>query len=242
MIIGFVKQGFGMPVETSIRAHYPITDSLRLAFGETIPYDERRKSLKLLRKQIESKLPARVEGLSANAKLRETHLAIVIERGGMQYAPPWQDATVSENAVGFVMPMDVFDRFLRVKARLHLELLAEDMRPARVVQTTVAEKFSGPMDGTCLLIQGKVYCRYPYKEWVPARAVIEGCGGKMAVTLRHVPAGGMLDPVVSEELPFSKNICVGDAIRFTEYGVRNHVRVALDVPAIEIAQYRTLDR
>jgi hypothetical protein len=238
MIFGFDRGGFGAPVKALIRAHYTATDSLRLVFGEAVPYEKRSESRQVPRDQVEVKLPVQIQGLPQDAKLRETNIAVEVEGGGTRYAPPWQNATVSEHAVGFVMPKDVFERFVSVETRLHLELLAEELRPARVVKTTVAEKFPGPMDGVCLLIQGKVYCRYPYREWVPARVAIDGCGGPMTATLRHVPAGGILDPVVNEALPFSKKVCVGDTIRFTEYGVTNELRLALDAPVIRIEQYR----
>jgi hypothetical protein len=238
MIFGFDRGGFGAPVKALIRAHYAATDSLRLVFGEAVPYEERGESRQVPRDQVEVKLPIQIEGLQRDAKLRETNIAVEVEGGGTRYAPPWQSATVSEHAVGFVMPKDVFERFVSVETRLHLELLAEELRPARVVKTTVAEKFPGPMDGVCLLIQGKVYCRYPYREWVPARVAIDGCEGPMTATLRHVPAGGILDPVVNEALPFSRKVCVGDAIRFTEYRVTNELRLALDAPVIGIGQYR----
>jgi hypothetical protein len=237
MIFGFDRGGFGAPVKALIRAHYATTDSLRLVFGEGVPYEERREDRQVQRDQVEVKLPIHIEGLPRDAKLRETNIAVEANGVGIRYAPPWQSATVSEHAVGFVIPKNVFDRLAGSETRLHLELLAEELRPARVVTATVADKFPGPMNGTCLLIQDKVYCRYPYREWVPARVSIDGCAGAMTATLRHVPAGGILDPVVNEALPFNKKVCAGDTIRFIEYGVTNKQRLAADTQVVRIGQY-----
>ena len=134
---------------------------------------------------VELKLPVRVEGLTDDAKLRMPYIAVEMDADGMHYAPAWQDAVLSEHAVGFLMPKDVFDRYAAADTKMHLELVAEELRPAREVKSTVADRFQGPMHGVCLLIDRKVFCRYPYEEAIPTRMEMSPCGSDTVSVKTH---------------------------------------------------------
>jgi hypothetical protein len=137
------------------------------------------------------------------------------------------------------VPIDVFNRLSASDVTVHLELAAEELLPERMEQFTVAERFAGPMNGICALIRGKVICRYAYREWIPTRAEIRLCSRDFAgAKLRHVPAGTVPDPVVNEMVPFKGNACAGDLIHFTDYRSAGTVRVAINLNAISLRQYR----
>lgn len=242
MVFGFDRQGFGAPVEGLIREHYAINDAVRLARADSVPYKERGEDMRLTRDQIELKLPVRIDGLPDDAKLRDPHIAVEIEGGGVRYASAWQSAVLGEDAVGFVIPKGVFERFVNIDASVHLEVIAEQLRPARVVQSVASEMFRGPMKGVCSLIEERVYCRYAYREWVPTRVEASACGGAIGATLRHVPAETTPDPVVNEAVPSKGKVCAGDLIRFTEYGTVGRLRLVLDMPMIRIGQYRAREQ
>jgi hypothetical protein len=154
---------------------------------------------------------------SSNAKVRDTHVLVEVEGGDLRYTPPWQSALITEHTIGFVMPKDVFDRLSHADSRVHLELVAEELPPVHAMRVAASDRFPGPMNGVCGLVQGKVVCRYAYREWAPVRVEMTGCGRNGAATLRHVPAGGAPDPVVNEVLPFKGEVCPGAEIQFTEY-------------------------
>ncbi|MCU1322570.1 MAG: hypothetical protein JWM43_2219 [Acidobacteriaceae bacterium] len=238
MIFGFDRGGFGAPVKALIRSHYPVNNSLRLVFAAHVPYDERGEDMQVPGNMVEVKLPVQIEGLPGEAKLRDTHIAVAINTADIQYASAWQSANVSEHAIRFLMPKDLLERFAAVDANVHLELVADELRPARVVSSIVAEKFPGPMNGVCSLIRGRVYCQYAYREWVPTQMEASTCSGATAATLRHVPAGTVPDPVVNEAILSKGKVCAGDSMRFTEYQSVGGFRVAVDAAMIRVGQYR----
>ncbi|HEY4357184.1 MAG TPA: hypothetical protein VGN16_15650 [Acidobacteriaceae bacterium] len=239
LMVGFDRAGFGAPVKAMIRHHYAEISSLRLVWTESVPYEERGPDMRIPGGMVEMKLPVQIEGMASDAKLRDAHVEVEMEAGAMRYAPAWQDAVLSEHAVGFLVPKDVFRRYAAGDTKVHLEVVAEELLPARDVKRVVADHFQGPMGGVCLLVEGKVYCRYPYEEVIPTRVEVSACGGPAtSLTLRYMPVGGKFDPVVNEMLPIRGNICAGDSIRFTEYGVVSEFRIALDEPSVRIDQYR----
>lgn len=238
MIFGYDRGGFGSPVKRLIRSHYSVTDSLRLVFLGTVPYDERFEDMQVPGGMVEIKLPVRIEGLPADVKLRETYVAVEIEGEGERYAPPWESARVGTHTVGFLMPKHIFDSLAAANAKVHMELVAEEWRPERVLDTKAAGRFAGPMNGICSLVEEKVYCHYPYREWIPARVEAVTCGGATSAVLRHVPAGTAPDPVVMENLPLRGKVCAGDAVRFTEYGIARRFRLAMDLYGVKIGAFR----
>ena len=203
-----------------------------------MPYAENVEDMQVPGGFIELKVPVTFEGLPKDAKVRDTNVAIQMEGSAFRYAPPWQSATLGEHALAFAVPMAVFNRLAGSAVSMHLELIAEELRPAQVVQSQASESFSGPMNGRCSLKDGRVRCRYAYREWVPTQVEANACGGLVTATLRHVPAGGAPDPVVNEELAFGKDVCAGDEIRFTEYGSAGRFRVSVDLPTANVRQYR----
>ena len=240
LLYGYGRAALGAPVKASIRNHYSLNSSLRMVFMPTgVPYEERREDMDVPRGELEVKLPIQVEGLPSDWKIQDPSVAVEMNSSTGHYAPPWQSAVVSKYGVAFLMPIDVFNRLSASDVTVHLELAAEELQPDRMEQFTVAERFAGPMNGVCALIRGKVICRYPYREWIPTRADIRLCNGDLAgAILRHVPAGTVPDPVVNEMLPFKGNACLGDLIHFTEYRSAGTVRVAIDLNAISLRQYR----
>lgn len=240
MLFGVGAAGFGAPVKAWIRAEYPLHHSLRLALTDSMPYEERREDdVRIPRHQVEVKLPVRIEGWPADAKIQDPHLEVEIEGSGVRYAPPWQDAMVSDHAIGFVMPMDIFERLARGEARLHLELVAEELRPVGAIESAAADAFAGPKGGSCSLAHGTVYCRHAYQQFAPVRVEARTCSGVVRATLKNV-IQNQVDPVMHETLPIKGAVCAGDILGFTEYGSAVPFRVTLDAPAIRIAQYRAL--
>jgi hypothetical protein len=240
LLYGYGRAAFGAPVKALIRNHYSLNSSLRMLFTPTgVPYEERHEDMDVPRGELEVKLPIQLEGLPSDWKIQYPSVAVKMNGSAGHYAPPWQSAVVSKYGVAFLMPINVFDRLSASDVTVHLELAAEELRPERMEQFTVAERFAGPMNGICSLIRGKVICRYAYREWIPTRAEIRLCNGDLVGgKLRHVPAGTVPDPVVNEMLPFKGDACAGDQIHFTEYRSAGTVRVAIDLNAISLRQYR----
>jgi hypothetical protein len=240
LIYGYDQAAFGAPVKALIRNHYSLNSSLRMVFTPTgVPYEERHEDMDVPHGELEVKLPIQIEGLPGDWKIQNPSVAVEMNGSTGHYAPPWQSAAVSKYGVAFLMPIDVFNRLSASDVTMHLELAAEELRPERMEQLTVAERFAGPMNGICALIHGKVICRYAYREWTPTRAEIRLCNGDLTgAKLRHVPAGTVPDPVVNEMLPFKGDACAGDPIHFTEYRSAGPVRIAIDLNAISLRQYR----
>jgi hypothetical protein len=161
-IFGVDKQGFGAPVKELIRTHYevPPKGSLELEFGPgAVPYEERGEDLQYLRNFVEVKLPIRLVGLPSDARIRGPNVAVAFAANGIRYAGPWQNASLSEDAIGFPIPKDIFARIAGVETTLHLELIAEEMTPTQVEHVAAADRFSAPMNGNCILVNGRVVCR-----------------------------------------------------------------------------------
>lgn len=245
-IFGYDKQGFGAPVKELIRSHYavPSNGSLKLVFGPgPVPYEERGQDLEYLRHFTEVKLPVRLEGLAAGARIHETDVAVTLTANGVHYASPWQNASVTEDAVGFPIPKDIFARMADEEIRLHLELIGEEMRPALVDHVAAADRFRGPSDASCGLAGGQVVCRYAYQETVPthveARVATAGCDGRSlshpaGTWLLEFPPGARVDPVVNESLHLPGRVCPGAPLIFTEYGSPHRFHLDIDISSIKL--------
>jgi len=248
MIVGYDRAGFGAPIQALIRNHYPVRDSPRLVFAGSMPYEDNEEDMVVPRDQVEIKLPVHIEGLPSGAKFLNTNLLITLDAAGTHYSSPWERLAVSEDFIAFQMPKSVRDSLAGKPARLHLELVAEELRLARVESITVADRFAGPMHGSCELILGGVYCRYPYQEMTPTRvqAAVKPlratCGDSsqtvaMAATLRHVPPSWTPDPVIDEQLPIRGTFCLGDRLQFSEFASEGNIRLILDLPSLNVAEY-----
>lgn len=250
MIAGYDSAGFGGPIQALIRNHYPVKDSPRLVFAASAPSEDNDADMVVLKNQVEIKLPVHLEGLAPDTKFLNLNVHITLDDAGKQYNLPWEQAAVSEDSIAFLLPKDVDERFAGTPAKLHLELAAEELHLARMESIVVASRFAGPMHGSCELIDGKVYCQYPYQEMTPTRVQAEvkpvkcACGDSnktiaSAATLRHVPPDGRFDPVVDEQLPIQGTFCTGDRLHFSEFASAGNIRLVLDVPAVNIAEYQT---
>ena len=239
LVFGLDNAGFGAPVKALIRAHYPMSQPIRLKRLGDVPYDERSQDMRVPRNYMEIKLPLELQGSHPGDKLRDTSVSIALDSGDLHFAPQWQTATLTEHSIGFLLPERVFNAFVGKGAKLHLELIGEDLRSARVLQSTVGQEFAGPFHGICLLVDGKVHCRYAYQELPVARMEANTCIGPVSARLRSVRPGTNLDPVVEEVLPVAKKACVGDRIRFEEYELAGRFRVAFEEVNLRIEQYRT---
>lgn len=249
-IFGYDKQGFGAPVRDLIRNHYdvPANGSMQLIFGSgAVPYDERGKDLQYLQNLVEVKLPVRLEGLPSDARIREVNVAVMLTSNGMHYATPWENASVTENSIGFPLPQNIFDRFGSAETALHLELIAEERRPARVHQVLAADQFPGPMNGNCILVKGTVVCRFAYEASTPTHVEAftppapcpgQSQSGIAGGWLLQFPPGTRVDPVVNQILPLHEIICAGQPLTFTEYGSPQRFRLALDLSGVRLRDYR----
>lgn len=250
-IFGYDKQGFGAPVKKLIRNHYPADSSLRLEFSpQPVPYEQRGQDLQYLRHFTEVKLPIRLEGLPPDAKIHKTNVAVILTANGVHYASPWQTASVTEDAIGFPIPKDIFARIADEQISLHLELIGEQMRPAQVDRVAAADRFRGPSNAICILVEGQVFCRYAYQETVPthveAQVTTAACNAQGPRTpggrwLLEMPPGTRVDPVVNETLHLPGRVCAGDPITFTQYGSPQRFRLVLDVPGVKLEDYRASD-
>ena len=252
-IFGYDKQGFGAPVKDLIRSHYEVPShrSLQMVFGPgPVPYEEQGKDLQYLRNFVEVKLPIRLEGLPADARIRETNVAVTLTANGVHYATAWENATVSENAIGLPLPKDIFDRVADVETALHLELIAEEMRPIRAEQVAAVDRFPGPIEVNCLLVDGAVSCRYAYEDLTPthveALAQTAACDGhtptaKVGTWMLRMPPGTKPDPVINETLHLGRRVCAGEPIIFTEYASTERFRLVLDVSGVRLKDYRARD-
>lgn len=249
-IFGYDKQGFGAPVRGLIRSHYEVISdgSLQMVFGPgPVPYEQRGQDLDYLRHFIEVKLPIRLEGLATDARIRQTNVAVTLIANGMNYVSPWQSASVSQDVVGFPIPKEVFARIAGQEIRLHLELIGEEMRPAHVERVAAADRFRGPMGANCILVDGKVICRYAYQELVPTHVeVLATCNGQSSATparawLLQMPPGGRVDPVVNENVSLHSRVCAGDLLTFTEYGRPQRFHLVLDAPRVRLKDYQARD-
>lgn len=249
-IFGYDKQGFGASVKELIRSHYEVSPngSLQMVFGPgPVPYEERGQDLQYLRHFIEVKLPIRLEGLPADARIREVNVAVTLTAKGLRYSSPWQNATVSQDAIGFPVPKDIFARIAGEEIGLHFELIGEEMRPAKVERVAVADRFRGPMDANCTLVDGKVFCRYAYQELVPTHVEARAtCDGQNPATpagawLLRMPSGGKVDPVVNENVSLQGHVCAGDFLTFMEYGSPQRFHLVLDVSIVRLRDYQARD-
>ena len=171
--------------------------------------------------------------------LRDTSVSVALDSGDLHYAPQWQTATLTDHSIGFLLPERVFHDLVGKGTKLHLELIGEELRSARVLQSFVRREFAGPFNGECRLVNGKIHCRYAYQELPVARLEADTCSGPVSARLRSVRSGTNLDPVVEEVLPIAKNACAGDQIRFVEYESAGRFRVAYEGVNLKIEQYRS---
>lgn len=132
---------------------------------------------------------------------------------------------------------------------LHLELIGEEMRPAEVERFAAADRFRAPLNGECILANGKVVCRYAYEKLVPthveahAVAACYGLGqaGPTGAWMLEMPPRTRVDPVVNEAVPLQGHVCSGEPLIFTEYGSPRRFRLVLDVSGVRLMDYRTRD-
>jgi hypothetical protein len=253
LIFGYDKQGFGGPVKHLIRSRYevPSNGSPHLVLVPApVPYEDRGKDLQYLQHSVEVKLPVRLEGLPPNARIRDVNVAVTLTSNGMHYATAWETASLSENAIGFPLPKDLFDRVAAAEIALHLELIAEEMRPARMEHVLAANQFRGPMNGNCILVTGTVVCRFAYQASTPthveALAPPASCPGQSQSGvaggwLLQFPPGTRVDPVVNQPLPLHEPICTDQPLTFTEYGSPQRFRLALNVSSVRLMDYRARD-
>ena len=252
-IFGYDKQGFGAPVKELIRSQYEVSSngSLRMVFGPgPVPYEESGKDLQYLRNFVEVKLPIRLVGLPADAKIQSPNVSVALAANGVRYATPWVNASVSENAIGFPLPKEIFDRVSATPVALHLELIGEEMHPVLTQRVAVAGRFRGPNDADCSLVDGAAACRYAYQEMVPthveAPAQSASCEGQRrgepaGTWLLLMPPGARVDPVLNESLHLQGRVCAGEALVFTEYGAARRFRLALNVSGVKLREYRARD-
>lgn len=246
---GIDRQGFGAPVKTLIQSRYqiPSEGSLKLVFAQgPVPYGQRDKDLQYSRNLVEVKLPVRLEGLPPDARIQGMNAEVAFAANGLRYAGPWENASVTEDAIGFALPESVFDRVAGTEINLHIELIAVQMKPTRVERVVAADRFPGPMGGNCILAKEAVVCRVAYGTSTPthveARVACESQSPQaVGAWLLQAPPRGRPDPVVNVPLALHGKVCPGNLLTFTEYGSPKRFRLVLDVPGVRLRDYRTID-
>jgi hypothetical protein len=250
LLYGFSGAHFGTPVRAMIRSQYPLPSesSLRLvALPGPVSYADREKDMHVPKDFVEVKLPIRLEGLPSDYKLRNTNVSLTLDVQGSHYTSPWQTANVGFDVLSFLVPQKVFDRAAERDAHLHLELLAEKLRPGASQVITATDSFSVPNNGRCILNSGVTICWYAFRMLVPTRVqASEGqstCGASHSnkpayASLHVIPDGGRIDPVIRQDVLFESKICPGSQLTFSQYRPAGNFRLELDLPSIEIAQYK----
>lgn len=249
LFYGFVEAQFGVLVRALIRSHYPVSSnqSLRLEFiPGSVHYKDRDETVLVTHGFVEVKLPIRLEGLDPDYKLRNTNISFTIDAPRFHYVSPWESVTVDEGRFSFLVPQQVFDRVAQGNAQVHVEFLAEKLRPGNSQIISTSGSFDAPHDGKCVLARGGPVCRYAYQTSVPTR--VNGlpgtgtCGASDAAKpsfaiFRMFPVGTNPDPVVQEALALG-NICQGSQLTFSEYYPVGNFRLGVDLPSVNFGQYR----
>jgi hypothetical protein len=250
LLYGFSGAHFGAPVRAMIRSQYPLSSQspLRLvALPGPISYADREKDMRVPKGFVEIKLPIRLEGLPPDDRLHNTNISLTLDLQGSRYISPWQPANLGYDVLSFVMPQHVFDQAASHDTHLHLEFVAEELRPGASQVVSASDNFSVPGNGRCLLNQGIPTCRYAFhmlaptqirasNEHTPCESSISG--KPVSTSLRVIPDGGRIDPVIQQEVRFDNNVCPGSQLKFLEYLPADNFRLELDIPSIAIAQYK----
>jgi hypothetical protein len=249
LLYGFSCAHFGTPVRAMIRSQYPLSSesSLRLvALPTSLSYVDREKDMYVPKGLVEVKLPIRLEGLSPDYKLRNTNVSLTLDAQGFHYISPWQTANVGYDVLSFLVSQKVFDLAATRDAHLHLELLAEKLRPGESQVITAPESFNVPNNGRCILNSGVTMCRYAFRMLVPTR--IQASDGHktclmqsdkpLYASLYVIPDGGRIDPIVPQNVPFKSRICPGTQLTFSPYLPAGNFRLELDLPSVKLAQYK----
>ena len=249
LLNGFSCAHFGTPVRAMIRSQYPLSSdsSLRLvAVPASLSYADREKDMNVPKGSVEVKLPIRLEGLSPDYKLRNTNVSVTVDAQESHYISPWQTANIGYDVLSFLLPQKVFDLAAAGDAHLHLELLAEKLRPGGTQVITASDSFNVPNNGRCVLNSGVTSCRFAFRMLVPTRIQAldtqQTCpiqSDKPAYASLHViPDGGRIDPIVWQDVPFKARICPGTHLMFSPYLPAGKFRLELDLPSIQLAQYK----
>ena len=59
----------------------------------------------------------------------------------------------------------------------------------------------------------------------------------MEASLRHVPPGWTLDPVIEEQLPIRGTFRPGDRLQFSEFASAGNIRLIQNQPSLDMAEY-----
>jgi hypothetical protein len=233
-----------------IRNTYPLSSesSVRLvALPGSLPYGDREKDMQAPKGFVEVKLPVRLEGLPSDYKLRNPNVSVTVDAPGVHFVSPWQTANVGYDVLSFLLPRMVFQRAAERDAHLHLEFLAEKLRPGAKQVVTATSSFSVPDDGRCIFNYGIPSCRYAFRMLTPTRVEASdehnACGPShfdkpLYASLHVIPDGGRIDPIIHQDLRFDRKICPGTQLTFFQYVPAGKFRLELDLPSIELAQYK----
>ena len=127
---------------------------------------------------------------------------------------------------------------------MHLELVAEEIRPARLEHVVAADRFPGPMDGNCVLLMEKLFAGSPIRHGRQLMSkLLPGPLHATVKTQRQIQERGCCrchqarsDPVVNETLSL-QGVSPGDPSPL-EYGSPQRFRLVLDVPGVRLRDYR----
>jgi hypothetical protein len=251
LLYGFADAHFGSPVRAMIRSQYPVSSesSLHLVYMPgSVPYEDRAEDTHVPRGFVEIKLPVRLEGLPVDYKLHNTNVSFTVDVQGFRYISPWQSAMVGDGVLSFVMPQKVFERAATGASHLSLEFLAEKLRPGTSEVVSASDSFIVPNNGRCVLNHGVPVCQYAYWISEPTRVKVSDDHGACGIsnstrsaytTLRLIPAGTNVDPVIQQVLHLESTVCSGSQLTFSEYHPAGNFRLGLDLPSINLGQYKT---
>jgi hypothetical protein len=248
LLYGFSSAHFGAPIRAMIRSQYPLSSdpSLRLvALPGPVSYADRDLDMRVPSGFVEVKLPIRLEGLPPDYKLRDTQVSSALDVEGLHYTSPWQTGNVGYDVLSFLMPQKVFDRAAQHQAHLHIEFLAEKLRPDAHQVIIATDSFSVPNNGRCTLSSGVATCRYAFKMLVPTQiqASDRDCGiagpeKPNYASLHVIPNGARVDPIIPQAVMLKNKICPGTRLTFVPYLPAGRFRLEIDLPSIDIAQYK----
>ena len=133
---------------------------------------------------------------------------------------------------------------------MHLTFVAQRLLPGTPQIVTVADHFSVPDNGNCILLTDRpgnnLVCRYPFQSPPPTRingtVATQSCNSSgpthPGVAVTHpMPLGTKLDPVGQELLQLGGAICPGTQLTFVTYHPDGNLRMEFDIPPISLDHY-----
>lgn len=210
-------------------------------------------------------LPITLAGQSSENMIEGNSVTFTVDSTGgnaVHYVGPWQSGGLNNNVVMLGLPEDVLKRLGGQPARLHITLATQRFAHGAAQSVTLAEHFTTPGDGVCLMASdaGNAVCRYalrtpPMTQFTGSYSTVP-CFQASATNSRFVGMGGFnagpnlvfLDPVEQTTLAVGNPnpmtgassdtfLCPGTQLSFTQFRPDAKLRLEFDVQPIQLDHY-----